>query len=112
MVGRLLGATDEEYQRPSEKNIGQGPFDFRRAHNNDDRARMCLKQANDWKEYLLQLRIAHNFANPSSERNLKSGDIVPVEGHKKSKIIWYMGVVEKVIVGRDDHVLFAHPKDN
>ncbi|GIY01926.1 hypothetical protein CEXT_332071 [Caerostris extrusa] len=38
-----------------------------------------------WKDqYLLQLRTAHNFTNPSSERNLKSGDIVLVEGPKKS----------------------------
>ncbi|GIX76738.1 reverse transcriptase [Caerostris extrusa] len=66
-----------------------------------------------WKEqYLLQLRTAHNFANPSSERNLKSGDIVLVEEPKKSKLLWAMGVVEQVIVGRDGHVLFVHPKDN
>ncbi|GIX89748.1 hypothetical protein CDAR_245561 [Caerostris darwini] len=58
-----------------------------------------------WKDqYLLQLRTAHNFTNPSSERNLKSGDIVLVEGPKKSKLLWDMGVVEKVIVGRDGHV--------
>ncbi|GIY74830.1 reverse transcriptase [Caerostris darwini] len=38
-----------------------------------------------WKEqYLLQLRTAHIFTNPSSERNLKSGYIVLVEGLKKS----------------------------
>ncbi|GIX89492.1 hypothetical protein CDAR_598081 [Caerostris darwini] len=68
-----------------------------------------------WKDqYLLQLRTAHNFTNPSSERNLKSGDIVLVEGPKKSKLLWDMGVVEQVIVGRDghEHALFAHPKDN
>ncbi|GIX88930.1 DUF5641 domain-containing protein [Caerostris darwini] len=58
-----------------------------------------------WKDqYLLQLRTAHNFTNPSSERNLKSGDIVLVEGPKKSKLLWDMGEVEKVIVGRDGHV--------
>ncbi|GIY56295.1 reverse transcriptase [Caerostris darwini] len=58
-----------------------------------------------WKDqYLLQLRTAHNFTNPSSERNLKSGDIVLVEGPKKSKLLWDMGVVEQVIVGRDGHV--------
>ncbi|GIX67578.1 hypothetical protein CDAR_564031 [Caerostris darwini] len=58
-----------------------------------------------WKDqYLLQLRTAHNFTNPSSERNLKSGDIVLVEGPKKSKLLWDMGVIEQVIVGRDGHV--------
>ncbi|GIX79731.1 reverse transcriptase [Caerostris darwini] len=67
------------------------------------------------EQYLLQLRTAHNFTNPSSERNLKSGDIVLVEGPKKSKLLWDMGVVEQVIEGRDGHVracVFAHPKNN
>ncbi|GIY27341.1 reverse transcriptase [Caerostris darwini] len=58
-----------------------------------------------WKDqYLLQLKTAHNFTNPSSERNLKSGDIVLVEGPKKSNLLWDMGVVEQVFVGRDGHV--------
>ncbi|GIY14562.1 reverse transcriptase [Caerostris darwini] len=58
-----------------------------------------------WKEqYLLQLTTAHNFANPSSERNLKSGAIALVEGPKKSKLLWDMGVVEQVIAGIDGHV--------
>ncbi|GIX87672.1 reverse transcriptase [Caerostris extrusa] len=166
MVGRLLGATDEEYQRPSEKNIGQGPFDFEELttimtelecvlnnrpityETNElgeprcltpslfllpgrdnglpehfleifnkvvDRATLTrrkkyqsrlLKQLwTEWKEqYLLQLRTAHNFTNPSSERNLKSGDIVLVEGLKKSKLLWDMGVVKQVFEGRDGHV--------
>jgi hypothetical protein len=58
-----------------------------------------------WKEqYLLQLRNFHNFVNPTSENNLKTGDIVLVEGPKKSKLLWDIGVVEEIITGRDGHV--------
>ncbi|XP_035218692.1 uncharacterized protein LOC118191935 [Stegodyphus dumicola] len=58
-----------------------------------------------WKEqYLLHLRNAHNFANPKTERNLKTGDVVLVEGPKQSKLFWDIGVIENVIIGRDGHV--------
>ncbi|XP_035227073.1 uncharacterized protein LOC118199346 [Stegodyphus dumicola] len=58
-----------------------------------------------WKEqYLLHLRNAHNFANPKTERNIKTGDVVLVEGPKQSKLLWDMGVIENVIIGRDGHV--------
>ncbi|GBN23486.1 hypothetical protein AVEN_47070-1 [Araneus ventricosus] len=55
-----------------------------------------------WKEqYLLMLKSAHNLANPSSYNNLKIGDIVLVEGASKSKLLWEMGVIHEVIMGRD-----------
>ncbi|KAF8781831.1 Achaete-scute like protein [Argiope bruennichi] len=55
-----------------------------------------------WKEqYLLMLKSAHNLANPSSYQNLKIGDIVLVEGASKSKLLWEMGVIQELIMGRD-----------
>ncbi|GIY06779.1 hypothetical protein CEXT_432441 [Caerostris extrusa] len=137
MVGRLLGAIDEEYQRPPEKNIGQGLLTFEELtiimtelecvlnnrpityETNELGEPRCLTPSlfllpgrdnslpehfleifnkvvdretltrcklyqsrllkqlwTKWKDqYLLQLRTAHNFTNPSSERNLKSGTL-------------------------------------
>ncbi|GBM33304.1 hypothetical protein AVEN_274707-1, partial [Araneus ventricosus] len=58
-----------------------------------------------WKEqYLLMLKSAHNLAKPSSYNNLKIGDIVLVEGTSKSKLLWEMGVIHEVIMGRDGFV--------
>ncbi|GBO05356.1 hypothetical protein AVEN_94134-1 [Araneus ventricosus] len=58
-----------------------------------------------WKEqYLLLLKSAHNLANPSSYNNLKIGDIVLVEGASKSMLLWEMGVIHEVIMGRDGFV--------
>ncbi|XP_054709062.1 uncharacterized protein LOC129218764 [Uloborus diversus] len=58
-----------------------------------------------WKEqYLLQLRSAHNFLDPHSQQNLKIGDVVLVEGPLKNKLLWDMGVIDKVLIGRDGNV--------
>ncbi|XP_054706823.1 uncharacterized protein LOC129216631 [Uloborus diversus] len=58
-----------------------------------------------WKEqYLLQLRSAHNFLVPHSQQNLKIGDVVLVEGPLKNKLLWDMGVIDKVLIGRDGNV--------
>ncbi|GBM68075.1 hypothetical protein AVEN_66743-1 [Araneus ventricosus] len=58
-----------------------------------------------WKEqYLLMLKSAHNLANTSSYNNLKIGDVVLVEGASKSKLLWEMGVIHEVIMGRHGFV--------
>ncbi|KFM59510.1 hypothetical protein X975_23093, partial [Stegodyphus mimosarum] len=55
-----------------------------------------------WKEnYLLELRSAHTFLNPSPERNLKKGEVVLLEGSTKSKLLWPLGIIEEVYKGRD-----------
>ncbi|GFT73315.1 integrase catalytic domain-containing protein, partial [Nephila pilipes] len=58
-----------------------------------------------WKNnYSMQLRKAHNYVNPSPEKDLKREDIVLLlEGINKSKYLWPLGIIEDVIIGRDGH---------
>ncbi|GIY25513.1 reverse transcriptase [Caerostris extrusa] len=118
MVGRLWERLMKSIKDPLRKILGKALLTFEELTtimtelecvlNNRRKlyqSRLLKQLWTKWKEqYLLQLRTAHNFTNPSSERNLKSGDIVLVEGLKKSKLLWDRGVVEQVIVGRDGHV--------
>ncbi|GFR10997.1 integrase catalytic domain-containing protein [Trichonephila clavata] len=58
-----------------------------------------------WKEqYLLQLRTAHKFKVPNVRENLKSGDVVLVEGTTKSKLLCQLGKTQEVLLGRDNNV--------
>ncbi|GFR01523.1 hypothetical protein TNCT_225571 [Trichonephila clavata] len=45
-----------------------------------------------WKEqYLLQLRTAHNFKVPNVRENLKSGDVILVEGTDQIQTVVAVG---------------------
>ncbi|GFR19498.1 integrase catalytic domain-containing protein [Trichonephila clavata] len=58
-----------------------------------------------WKEqYLLQLLTAHKFKVPNVLENLKSGDVVLVEGTTKSKLLWQLGKIQEILLGRDNNV--------
>ncbi|GFT80965.1 integrase catalytic domain-containing protein [Nephila pilipes] len=51
-----------------------------------------------------QLRNAHNFVNPTPEKDLKRGDVVLIEGTTKSKYLWPLGIIEDIIINREDHI--------
>ncbi|GFR23161.1 sodium-coupled monocarboxylate transporter 2 [Trichonephila clavata] len=54
-----------------------------------------------WKDnYLLNIRSFHHFPKPSVERNLRVGDVI-LEGNTKSKFLWNLGRIAKVMQGRD-----------
>ncbi|GFX71530.1 integrase catalytic domain-containing protein [Trichonephila clavipes] len=58
-----------------------------------------------WKEqYLLQLKTANHFKTPSVHKNLKLTDVVLVEGNVKSKLLWELGIIKEIFIGRDDNV--------
>ncbi|GFQ79905.1 integrase catalytic domain-containing protein [Trichonephila clavata] len=55
-----------------------------------------------WKEqYLLQLLTAHKCKIPNARENLKPGDVVLVEGTTKSKLLWQLGKIQEVLIGRE-----------
>ncbi|GFV92390.1 integrase catalytic domain-containing protein [Trichonephila clavipes] len=70
--------------------------------------RTLLKQLwRRWKEqYLLQLKTANHFKTPSVHKNLKLNDVVLVEGNVKSKLLWELGIIKEVFIGRDDNASF------
>ncbi|GBN00606.1 hypothetical protein AVEN_167529-1 [Araneus ventricosus] len=58
-----------------------------------------------WKEqYLLQLKTVNHFKTPSLHKNLKLNDVVLVEGNVKSKLLWELGVIKEIFIGRDNNV--------
>ncbi|GFX54656.1 integrase catalytic domain-containing protein [Trichonephila clavipes] len=67
---------------------------------------LLLKQLwRRWKEqYLLQLKTANHFKTPSVHKNLKLNDVVLVEGNVKSKLLWELGIIKEIFIGRDDNV--------
>ncbi|GFQ90314.1 integrase catalytic domain-containing protein [Trichonephila clavata] len=67
---------------------------------------LLLKQLwRRWKEqYLLQLKTVNHFKTPSVHKNLKLNDIVLVEGNVKSKLLWELGIIKKIFIGRDNNV--------
>ncbi|GFW90490.1 integrase catalytic domain-containing protein [Trichonephila clavipes] len=67
---------------------------------------LLLKQLwRRWKEqYLLQLKTANHFKTPSVHRNLKLNDVVLVEGNVKSKLLWELGIIKEIFIGRDYNV--------
>ncbi|GFU07866.1 integrase catalytic domain-containing protein [Trichonephila clavipes] len=66
---------------------------------------LLLKQLwRRWKEqYLLQLKTANHFKTPSVHKNLKLNDVVLVEGNVKSKLLWELGIIKEIFIGRDDN---------
>ncbi|GFX91576.1 uncharacterized protein TNCV_3681621 [Trichonephila clavipes] len=66
---------------------------------------LLLKQLwRRWKEqYLLQLKTANHFKTPSVH-NIKLNDVVLVEGNVKSKLLWELGIIKEIFIGRDDNV--------
>ena len=76
--------------------------------DNDLRKRMkYLQRCKDgwWKrwssEYLKALRERHNMKNQTKEMSLKPGDVVLIKGDERNRGKWKIGVVEKLIEGRD-----------
>ncbi|GFX35987.1 integrase catalytic domain-containing protein [Trichonephila clavipes] len=67
---------------------------------------LLLKQLwRRWKEqYFLQLKPANHFKAPSVHKNLKLNDVVLVEGNVKSKLLWELGIIKEIFIGRDDNV--------
>ncbi|GFS81739.1 integrase catalytic domain-containing protein [Trichonephila clavipes] len=67
---------------------------------------LLLKQLwRRWKkQYLLQLKTANHFKTPSVHKNLKLNDVVLVEGNVKSKLLWELGIIKEIFIGRDDNV--------
>ncbi|GFT04977.1 integrase catalytic domain-containing protein [Trichonephila clavipes] len=64
---------------------------------------LLLKQLwRRWKEqYLLQLKTANHFKTPSVHKNLKLNDVVLVEGNVKSKLLWELGIIKEIFIGRE-----------
>lgn len=58
-----------------------------------------------WKrwssEYLKALRERHNMNNKTKEMNVKPGDVVIIKGDERNRGKWKLGVVDKLIEGRD-----------
>ena len=57
-----------------------------------------------WKrEYLLELRECHRYGNTNGRgEEVKIGDIVVVHDSEKKRGFWKLGVVERVITGKDE----------
>ena len=58
-----------------------------------------------WKrEYLLELRECHRYGNTNGRgEEIKIGDIVVVHDSEKKRGFWKLGVVERVITGKDEN---------
>ncbi|GBL82134.1 hypothetical protein AVEN_252335-1 [Araneus ventricosus] len=67
---------------------------------------LLLKQLwRRWKEqYLLQLKTINHFKTPNLHKNLKLNYVVLVEGNVKSKLLWELGVIKEIFIGRDNNV--------
>ncbi|GFQ65428.1 transposable element Tcb2 transposase [Trichonephila clavata] len=89
------------------------PFNFSELLNNSITRESLLKRKyhqtkllsqfwKKWKDnYFLNIRSFHHFPKPSVERNLRVGDVVILEGNTKSKFLWDLGRIAKVMKGRD-----------
>ncbi|GFQ78102.1 putative pao retrotransposon peptidase superfamily [Trichonephila clavata] len=89
------------------------PFNFSELLNNSITRESLLKRKyyqtkllsqfwKKWKDnYLLNIRSFHHFPKPSVERNLRVGDVVILEGNTKSKFLWDLGRIAKVMQGSD-----------
>ncbi|GFT40873.1 putative pao retrotransposon peptidase superfamily [Trichonephila clavipes] len=88
------------------------PFNFSELLNSSTTRESLLKRkhyqtkllSQFWKKwkthYLLNIRSLHHFLKPSVERNLKVGVVIP-ERNAKSKFLWDLGRINKVMQGRD-----------
>ncbi|GFY59366.1 integrase catalytic domain-containing protein [Trichonephila inaurata madagascariensis] len=67
---------------------------------------LLLKQLwRRWKkQYLLQLKTVNNFKTPSVNKNLKLNGVVLVDGNAKSKLLWELGIIKEIFIGRDNNV--------
>ena len=55
-----------------------------------------------WKnEYLKSLRERHNLNQKTKETTLTPGDVVLIKGEERNRGLWRIGVVDKLIPGRD-----------
>ncbi|XP_071042603.1 uncharacterized protein [Parasteatoda tepidariorum] len=56
-----------------------------------------------WKEqYLLQLKTNNQFKTSSIHKNLNVHDIVLIEENVKSKLLWELGIIQEIFLGRDN----------
>ena len=58
-----------------------------------------------WKrfntEYLKALRERHNMIHKAKDMNIKQGDVVMIKGEEKNRGLWKIGIIERLIPGRD-----------
>ncbi|GFQ78974.1 transposable element Tcb2 transposase [Trichonephila clavata] len=107
---------DEDFKNFISAEVGHKndyPFNFSELLNNSMTRESFLKRKyyqtkllsqfwKKWKDnYLLNTRSFHHFPKPSVERNLRVGDVVILEGNTKSKFLWDLGRIAKVMQGRD-----------
>ena len=59
------------------------------------------------KEYVRALRERHNLVHKERQLNLKVGDVVIIRGDEKNRAHWKLGIVTKLIIGRDGVVRAA-----
>lgn len=52
-------------------------------------------------EYVKSLRERHNLKHNCKEMSLKPGDVVLIKGEERNRGHWKIGIVEKLIQGRD-----------
>ncbi|GBO28929.1 hypothetical protein AVEN_93216-1, partial [Araneus ventricosus] len=58
-----------------------------------------------WKEqYLLDLKTVHHFKSPNAHKEVKTDDVVLIEGSSKSKLLWDLGTIQETFQGRDGHI--------
>ena len=55
-------------------------------------------------EYIKSLRERHNLKHDRKEMALKPGDVVMIKGEEKNRGVWRIGIIEKLIQGRDNVV--------
>jgi hypothetical protein len=70
------------------------------------RAKYLQRCKNAWwsrwsAEYLKALRERHNLKNKTTEMNVKPGDVVLIKGDERNRGRWKIGIVDKLIKGRD-----------
>ena len=53
------------------------------------------------------LRERHNLVHKERQLNLKVGDVVIIRGDEKNRAHWKLGIVTKLIIGRDGVVRAA-----
>ena len=64
-----------------------------------------------WKaEYLRTLRERHNLKFKDREPHIAVGEVVPIRGDEKNRGQWSIGVVERLIKGKDDALRGARLK--
>ena len=63
---------------------------------------------NRWtREYARGLRERHNLKHSGKKPSIAEGDVVLVQGEKKDRNYWKLGIVNELVVGRDGIVRAA-----